>query len=53
MNKLAVLAITFLIGFSSFGQNDPIIMTIDGKDITKSEFLQIYLKNSSYLFNQG
>jgi len=35
-----------LISMTSFGQEDPVIMSIDGKDITKSEFLQIYLKNN-------
>ena len=27
--------------------NDPIVMEIDGKGVTKSEFLQIYLKNNN------
>lgn len=45
--KRIVLALTLLVGLNSFGQNDPVIMTIDGKAITKSEFLQIYLKNNN------
>ena len=47
MNKLLVFAFTLFIGVSAFGQNDPVIMTINGKGITKSEFLQIYLKNNN------
>jgi peptidyl-prolyl cis-trans isomerase SurA len=31
----------------SFSQQDPVLMEIDGKPVTKSEFLQIYLKNNS------
>lgn len=46
MNKLIAFAITCMIGFMGYSQNDPVIMTIDGKPITKSEFLQIYLKNN-------
>lgn len=30
-----------------FSQNEPAVMTIDGKPVTKSEFLQIYLKNNT------
>lgn len=45
--KRIVLALTLLLGLNSFGQTDPTIMTIDGKAITKSEFLQIYLKNNN------
>lgn len=32
--------------FQLFGQTDPAVMEIDGKKVTKSEFLQIYLKNN-------
>ena len=46
MNKLIAFAITCMIGFMGYSQNDPVVMTIDGKPITKSEFLQIYLKNN-------
>lgn len=46
MNRI-VLALTLLVGLNAFGQTDPTIMTIDGKAITKSEFLQIYLKNNN------
>ncbi|MDX2361503.1 MAG: peptidylprolyl isomerase [Crocinitomicaceae bacterium] len=47
MNRLSVFAITILLGFSVYGQEDPTIMTINDNDITKSEFLQIYLKNNN------
>ena len=46
MNKLIAFAITCMISLTGFSQNDPVIMTIDGDPITKSEFLQIYLKNN-------
>lgn len=29
------------------GQSDPVVMEVDGHDVTKSEFLQIYLKNNN------
>ncbi len=41
------IAIVTLIGFTSFSQEDPVIMTINDSKITKSEFLQIYLKNNN------
>lgn len=47
MNKLFALVITLLVGFNSFSQDDPVIMTINDSEITKSEFLQIYLKNNN------
>ncbi len=46
MNKLIAFAVTCMISMTGFSQTDPVIMTIDGKPITKSEFLQIYLKNN-------
>lgn len=42
-----------LIGFIAFtchrliAQQDPVLMEINGKSVTKSEFLQIYLKNNT------
>jgi peptidyl-prolyl cis-trans isomerase SurA len=47
MNKFIVLAITLVLGSAAFSQDDPVIMTIDDKEITKTEFLQIYLKNNN------
>lgn len=46
MNKLLLIALTLRLSLSSFAQ-DPIIMTINDQEITKSEFLQIYLKNNN------
>jgi len=46
MKRLFVLAITFVLAHSGMAQEDPVIMTINDKEITKSEFLQIYLKNN-------
>jgi peptidyl-prolyl cis-trans isomerase SurA len=43
--KVLFLALTF-ISITGFSQVDPIIMEVGGKKITKSEFLQIYLKNN-------
>lgn len=45
MNKLFAFALTLMIGSAALAQ-DPVVMSINGKDITKSEFLQIYLKNN-------
>lgn len=47
MKNLFVLIFIVLTGFGATAQDDPVIMTIDGKAITKSEFLQIYLKNNN------
>lgn len=46
MKRLFVLAITLVLTQTVVAQNDPVIMTINDKEITKSEFLQIYLKNN-------
>ncbi|PWL24137.1 MAG: hypothetical protein DCO96_15215 [Fluviicola sp. XM-24bin1] len=46
MKRLLVLAITLVLAQTVVAQDDPVIMTIDDKEITKSEFLQIYLKNN-------
>jgi peptidyl-prolyl cis-trans isomerase SurA len=46
MKKIHVL---FLFGFLtqlSFAQKEPVVMTINNKSVTKSEFLQIYTKNN-------
>jgi len=46
MKKTLVL---FLFGFLTqftFAQKDPVVMTINNKPVTKSEFLQIYTKNN-------
>lgn len=42
-----LLLILGLIGSMQLvGQTDPVVMEINGKSVTKSEFLQIYLKNN-------
>jgi len=48
MKKFSVLALGALLGVNAFAQNnDPVIMTINGKDITRSEFEYSYNKNNS------
>ena len=46
MNKIIVFVLACVINTMVSAQQDPVIMTIDGSPITKSEFLQIYLKNN-------
>lgn len=47
MKKRLVLALGLLLSAQVFGQADQTVMEIDGKKVTKSEFLQIYLKNNN------
>ena len=46
MKKHFLLLSLLFITIISFGQTDPIIMEVGKNKITKSEFLQIYLKNN-------
>ena len=46
MKKHFLLLALLFITITSFGQTDPIIMEVGKNKITKSEFLQIYLKNN-------
>ncbi|MDG1657149.1 MAG: peptidylprolyl isomerase, partial [Crocinitomicaceae bacterium] len=46
MNKIIVFVLACVVNTMAFAQNDPVIITIDGNPITKSDFLQIYLKNN-------
>ena len=46
MKKHFLLLSLLFISITSFGQTDPIIMEVGKNKITKSEFLQIYLKNN-------
>ncbi len=46
IKNLIFLTFFLITSLTIFGQDDPVIMSIDGKKITKSEFLQIYLKNN-------
>lgn len=47
MKKRLVLALGLLLSVQAFGQTDQTVMEIDGKKVSKSEFLQIYLKNNN------
>lgn len=46
MKKSLLLVFGILLGIGVTAQQDPVLMEIDGKPVTKSEFLQIYLKNN-------
>lgn len=46
MKKGLVLTLGMLLALNAMGQNDPVLMQINDKKITKSEFLQVYLKNN-------
>ncbi|SFT74258.1 peptidyl-prolyl cis-trans isomerase SurA [Lishizhenia tianjinensis] len=46
MKKLVGLSFSLLLAGLSWAQNDPVIMTVNGQKIYKSEFLQSYLKNN-------
>ena len=47
MIKNLLLVVGLFASATLFAQKDPVVMEIDGKPITKSEFLQIYLKNNN------
>lgn len=47
MKKLLVFVFATGLAMCSFAQEDPVIMTVNGKSIKKSEFLQVYLKNNN------
>ena len=47
MKNIFLFILALGLTFNLFGQTDAIIMEIDGKPVTKSEFLQIYLKNNN------
>ena len=44
--KTLFVSIALVLTSLSFAQKEAVIMTIDGKEVTKSEFLTIYLKNN-------
>lgn len=46
MKKRLILALGILFSLNTTAQTDNTVMEIDGKKVTKSEFLQIYLKNN-------
>ena len=48
MKSVVFLIISlFLFSQTIFAQNDPVLLTIDGENITKSEFLYVYNKNNT------
>lgn len=47
MKKTFFFLFSICIINSTYGQNDPVIMEVNGDGVTKSEFLQIYLKNNN------
>ncbi len=46
MKKNMLLAVGLFLGAVSFAQKDPVLMTVDGKNVHQSEFLNIYTKNN-------
>lgn len=47
MKKRLLVALSLFFTLQVTAQQDPTVMEIDGKKVTKSEFLQIYLKNNN------
>lgn len=47
MKRLLIAFSLTVMGLSCYGQDDPIVMKINGKDITRSEFEYNYNKNNS------
>lgn len=47
MKKIVGLSVSLFLAGLSFGQQDPVVLTVDGQKIHKSEFLQSYLKNNN------
>ncbi len=47
MKKIATFACGVMFALSSFAQTDPVVMTINGKDITRSEFEYSFNKNNA------
>lgn len=47
MKNIFFIATFAFIGFRINAQVDPVVLEINGKPVTKSEFLQIYLKNNN------
>lgn len=44
---LIAFGLSFAAGTTAIAQQDPVLLEVDGKKVTKSEFLQIYLKNNN------
>jgi len=47
MNKLILIISLISISLTSYTQVDPVVIEVNNKQILKSEFLQIYLKNNA------
>ena len=46
MKHLILLTIFSCLSLTAVAQKDPVVMSIDGKPVTQTEFLQIYTKNN-------
>ncbi len=46
MKKGIILTVGMLLSLNAWSQTDPVLIQVDNKSITKSEFLQVYLKNN-------
>lgn len=46
MKRIVASALTGILFLTAHAQKDPVLMTVDNKTVTQSEFLQIYLKNN-------
>jgi peptidyl-prolyl cis-trans isomerase SurA len=44
---LIALGLSFAAGTTAIAQQNPVLLEVNGKKVTKSEFLQIYLKNNN------
>ena len=47
MKRNLALLVSCILGLSVVAQEDPVLMRINGKDVTRSEFEYIYNKNNS------
>ena len=47
MKKQLLIVLSLILSIGALAQKDPVLLEINGKPVTKSEFLQIYLKNNN------
>jgi peptidyl-prolyl cis-trans isomerase SurA len=47
MKKQLLIVLSLILSFGALAQKDPVLLEINGKPVTKTEFLQIYLKNNN------
>lgn len=47
MKKQLLIVLSLILSFGALAQKDPVLLEINGKPVSKSEFLQIYLKNNN------